>query len=334
MSAIIECVPNFSEGRDPFVIEAIGRSIREQEDVKLLHTDIGYDANRTVLTFIGSPDGAMEAAFQAIKTAAEYIDMRWQEGQHPRIGAADVFPFVPLRDISMEEVAACARLVGQRVGQELGIPVYLYEEAATATHRRNLAAIRKGGYENFAAKMTQPEWVPDFGPQTFNPQTGATVIGARKILLAYNLNLNTDDVNIAKTIAEMIRESGYKAKDEQGNWVQKPGLCPSVKAIGWYMQEYGRAQVSLNITDLDRTPLYLAFASCQIAAQSLGVEVTGSELIGLIPEKELLQAGAFFEPGSTKSKSAMIMAGVKALGLDELKPFEPMERILEWAITG
>lgn len=324
--ALMECVPNFSEGRDPKVIEAIAQSIRQVEQVQLLHIDPGYDANRTVMTFVGSPQAVVEAAFQSIKTAAQQIDMHQQQGAHPRIGATDVCPFIPLAGLDMTEAVAYARKLGQRVGEELHIPVYLYEAAATTPQRRNLAHIRQGEYEGLAHKLTQPEWRPDYGPIAGPLSAGATVIGARKFLVAFNVNLNTADVTLAKRIAERVRERGFL---QNGQQIQ--GRCKGVKAIGWLMPTYGKAQVSMNITDLDQTPVHLAFTACQEEAQRLGAAVTGAELIGLAPLRIFLDAGKYFAPYETNA-DRLIEVSMKHMGLRELGEFEPNQRILEYRI--
>jgi len=329
--ALLECVPNFSEGRDPAIIEAIAQSIRQIAGVNLLHVDPGFDANRTVMTFVGPPQSVLEAAFQSIKTAARLIDMRIQKGAHPRIGATDVCPLVPISGLKMEEVVAMARQLGQRIGQELNIPVYLYEYAASAPHRRNLAHIRQGEYEGLAHKIQQADWRPDYGPSEGQFPAGATVLGARKFLIAYNVNLNTSDVAIAKRIAEKVRESGYVSTDEAGKPKRFPGRCPGVKAIGWYMPQYGKAQVSMNITDLDQTPVHLAFEACREEAQKLGINVTGSELIGLAPLRVFLEAGQYFSPYETNT-DRLIEATIIHLGLRELGDFERGQRILEYLI--
>lgn len=330
---LLECVPNFSEGRNPDVIESIAAAIRQIAGVKLLHIDPGYDANRTVMTFVGPPSAVVEAAFQSIRTASQLIDMRQQQGTHPRIGATDVCPLVPIAGMSLNEAVVLARALGQRVGSELNIPVYLYEDAAQDPQRRNLATIRQGEYEGLAQKIRQPEWAPDYGPTQEPFPAGATVIGARKFLIAYNVNLNTTDVSLAKRIAEKVRASGHKVKDEQGNIQQIPGRCPGVKAIGWYMPSYGKAQVSMNITDLDLTPVHEAFVACQQEAQHLGVEVTGSELIGLAPLRVFLEAGHYFAPNES-GLDRLIEIAIVHLGLRELEGFDPAHRILELCIQN
>ncbi|HEY9871536.1 MAG TPA: glutamate formimidoyltransferase, partial [Candidatus Obscuribacterales bacterium] len=264
---LVECVPNFSEGRNHKILDAIAEAIRSVEDVELLDIDPGKATNRTVMTFVGEPEPVLEAAFQAIARAAALIDMRQHTGAHPRMGATDVCPFVPVAGVSMEECVELARRLGQRVGQELGIPVYLYGEAAQAPDRRNLADIRKGEYEGLAEKLKDPAWRPDFGPQEFNPSAGATVIGARTFLIAYNVNLNTRSQKLANEIALTIREAGRARRDEQGNIIREasgkpvmvPGTLPALKAVGWYIDEYRRAQVSINLVDYKQTSLHTAF---------------------------------------------------------------------------
>jgi glutamate formiminotransferase/formiminotetrahydrofolate cyclodeaminase len=329
--SLLECVPNFSEGRNVGTINRIADAIRRIAGVKLLHVDPGADANRTVMTFVGAPSAVLEAAFQSIKTAAQLIDMRQHQGTHPRIGATDVCPLIPIAGLDMQDAAELSRNLGQRVGQELNIPVYLYEYAALHANRRNLALIRQGEYEGLASKIALPEWQPDFGPSLGSFSAGASVIGARKFLIAYNVNLDTRNVAIARRIAERVRESGYKIKDQQGQVQHIPGRCPGVKAIGWDMPAYGKAQVSMNITDLDLTPVHLAFAACQEEALKLGVRVTGSELIGLAPLRVFLEAGAYFAPG-IRDSAQQIKAAIDGLGLQELGEFDPTNRILEYRI--
>lgn len=304
---ILECVPNFSEGRDPAVIEAIAASIRSVSGVRLLHTDAGYDANRTVYTFAGLPEAVCEAAYQAIKTAAGLIDMRRHQGAHPRMGACDVCPLIPVRNISVDETVTLSRNLGQRIG-ELGIPVYLYENSAARPERRSLAYLRKGEYEAIPDKISRPEWTPDFGPSVFHETFGMMALGARPFLIAYNVNLNTDNVAVAQAIAVRVRESGNG---------QRPGLLKNVRAIGWYMDEYRCAQVSCNLTDFEITPLKTLFDTITFAARELGTDTAGSELIGLIPERALLDGFSTAE------------AAVTHLGLNSVTPFDANERILE-----
>lgn len=345
ISKIIECVPNFSEGRDPMVIQAIQDEISKVGGVKLLHVDMGKSTHRTVVTFAGSPEAVVEAAFQAIRVAAEKIDMRHHRGEHPRMGATDVCPLVPVQGITLEETVFYARQLAERVGQELAIPVYLYEAAATAEHRRNLATIRSGEYEGLEEKMKLKEWSPDFGPKLFNPKSGATVIGARDFLIAYNVNLNTSSVKLANEVAFDVREngrtlkdpiSGAIVKDESGEPKRLPGMCPSVKAIGWFIEEYGLAQVSMNLTNMHLTSLHRAFESCRKSAEQRGLLVTGSELVGLIPKKALVEAGKYFLQKQNRStgvsEQEIIHIAVQSLGLNSLQPFDPQTRIIEYML--
>jgi len=331
---LIECIPNFSEGRNGYTLEAIAAAIQRVPSVRLLHIDIGEAANRTVFTFIGPPTAVIEAAFQAIKVASELIDMQTQQGEHPRIGACDVCPLVPLANISMEEVQRHVEQLGQRIGDVLDIPVYLYEQSATATYRKNLATIRSGEYEGFGDKMRNPKWQPDYGPLTFNATSGATVLGARDFLIAYNVNLNTKEVSIAKEIARSVRESGRLIRFTDGSKVRVAGKLKDVKAIGWFIEEYDKAQVSMNLTNIHQTGIHEAYSACVEAAESLGVQVTGSELIGLIPLSALLEAGRHFLKLQNRPPSddiaTLVVVAIKGLGLAELGPFVPGERIIEW----
>ncbi len=344
---ILECVPNFSEGRDMQVIEQIAEAIRSVEGVKLLDIDPGKATNRTVVTFVGEPEPVIEAAFRAISKAAELIDMSKHQGEHPRMGATDVCPLVPVSGISMDEVVEYARALGKRVGEELGIPVYLYENAATAEERRNLAYVRSGEYEALPEKLKKPEWKPDFGPAKFNARAGATAIGARDFLIAYNVNLNTTSVRRANSVAFDVREKGrVKRKghpitgeiirDEQGNPLREPGMLKAVKAIGWYIDEYGIAQISMNITDIKTTPLHKAFEACRESANRRGLRVTGSELVGLVPKKVLVDAGKYFLRKQQRStglpEEEIIRIAVRSLGLDELAPFDPRKKIIEYLL--
>lgn len=335
LQPILECVPNFSEGRDPVKIEAIATAIRSVEGAHLLHVDSSPAAHRTVMTFAGAPGAVLEAAFRAIGKAAELIDMTQQEGVHPRIGATDVCPLVPLAGLSMEDVVAFSKQLGERVGNELNIPVYLYEYSAAADHRRALPDIRKGQYEGFAAKMQTPEWVPDYGPKIFTEQTGATVLGGRDVLVAFNISLDTDDVRKAEFIARRVRESGYyrMVDDER---VHIPGLLPKTRAIGWYMADYRQAQVSLNLLDHRICSPLKAFEACANIAEEIGVSLAGSEVIGLIPEECLLEAGSFslMRKGMNMAmdKQLLVHEAIGYLGLNRLKPFEPREKVLEYAL--
>jgi glutamate formiminotransferase/formiminotetrahydrofolate cyclodeaminase len=347
MSALIECVPNFSEGRDPEVLRKITARIETIEGVTLLHVDAGKATNRTVVTFAGPPDAVVEAAFRAIATAAELIDMTRHRGEHPRMGATDVCPLVPISGITLQETAGYARRLAERVGRELGIPVYLYEAAQPDPARRNLAEIRAGEYEGLPRKLADPAWKPDFGPAAFVPRSGATVIGARGFLVAFNVNLNTTSTRRANAVAFDVRESGRPMRkgdpltgpielDAQGNPVMIPGTLKAVKAIGWYIAEYGIAQVSMNLTDLAVTPLHAAFEETRRAAEARGLRVTGSELVGLVPLSAMLDAGRYFLAKQQRSlgvsEAELVQIAVRSLGLSELKPFIPEERIIEYRL--
>lgn len=331
---ILECVPNFSEGRDRQKIAAIADSIRSVPGASLLHVDISPAANRTVMTFAGEPEAVAEAAFCSIARAAELIDMRRQEGVHPRIGATDVCPLVPLYNMTLDEADHYAKMLGKRVGEKLKIPVYLYEHSATAEHRRALPDIRKGEYEGLTEKMKRPEWLPDYGGTEFNGATGSTVIGARNILVAFNIALNTEDVSKARYIAERVRERGYIDK-ASGN--RTAGLLSKVRAIGWYMADYKCAQVSLNLIDYRESSPLKAWEACKSLAKDVSVELAGSEVIGLIPERCLLEAGSFYcmEKGEPipDDKQLLMHYAIDLLGLDRLKPFPEQEKVLEYALA-
>ncbi|HXA08402.1 MAG TPA: glutamate formimidoyltransferase [Chthoniobacterales bacterium] len=349
MQKLIECVPNFSEGRDPNIIGQITAAIAAVDAVSLLDVDPGASTNRTVVTFVGSPAAAVEAAFRGIQKAAELIDMRKQKGAHPRMGATDVCPFIPVSDVSWEEAIECARSLGKRVAGELKIPVYLYEKAATDPSRSNLSIIRAGEYEGFFEKIKQTAWKPDFGPAVFNARSGATVIGARDFLVAYNANLNTRSVRRANSVAFDVRENGRvqtedgtpagkKVLDANGEPVRIPGMLKHVKAIGWYVEEYGIAQVSMNLTNIAETPLHAAFDACSEAAIRRGLRVTGSEVVGMLPKKCLLEAGRYFLRKQQWSEGAseedLIDLAIRSMGLSELKPFEPKEKVIEYRIEA
>jgi glutamate formiminotransferase/formiminotetrahydrofolate cyclodeaminase len=344
MKQVIECVPNFSEGRDLEVIRQITTAIESVEGVSLLNVDPGASTNRTVVTFAGAPDAAVEAAFRGIQKAVELIDMRKQTGAHPRMGATDVCPFIPVSNVGWEEAIECAKKLGKRVGEELKIPVYLYEKAASSPARSNLSIIRAGEYEGFFEKIKEPQWKPDFGPAIFNEKSGATVIGAREFLVAYNANLNTKAVRRATSVAFDVRENGRAKTDDgtpsgkpvldaKGEPVREPGMLKHVKAIGWYVEEYGMAQVSMNLTNLEETPLHAAFEACVEAAGKRGLRVTGSEVVGMLPKKCLLDAGRYFLRKQKWSEGAseeeLIDVAIRSMGLSELKPFDPKERIIE-----
>ncbi|MBK5284083.1 MAG: glutamate formimidoyltransferase [Bacteroidia bacterium] len=337
MQQLIECVPNFSEGNDLSVIKQITDEIEKVEGVKLLNVDPGKTTNRTVVTFVGMPDAVIDAAFSAMKMAGELIDMSKHKGEHPRMGATDVCPLIPISGITMEETAKYAQKLAEKVGKELKVPVYLYEYAQKNSARKNLSVIRAGEYEGFFKKIKQSEWKPDFGPSEFDARRGATVIGARDFLIAYNVNLNTTSVRRANAVAFDIREAGRKIKNEKGEDVVQPGTCKAVKAIGWYIEEYGIAQVSINLTNIRVTSLHIAFDECVKSAESRGLRVTGSELVGLIPLQSLLDAGKYFLKKQKRSvgvsEKELIRIGVKSLGLDELAPFKPAERIIEYQLN-
>ncbi len=343
MKQLIECVPNFSEGRDMAVIKQITDAIEAVDGVKLLDVDPGKATNRTVVTFVGEPEAVLEAAFQAIKTACAVIDMSKHTGEHPRMGATDVCPLIPIANISMEETAAWARKLGARVGRDLNLPIYLYESAASRPERKNLATVRAGEYEGLADKFTKPDWKPDFGPAAFNAKSGATAIGARDFLIAYNVNLNTTSVRRANSVAFDIREkgrvmndpaTGKPMKDANGEPLRQPGVLKGVKAIGWFIEEYGVAQISMNITDTRLTPLHLAFEACHESADRRGMRVTGSELVGLVPLEVMLEAGRYFLKKQQRSvgvsEQELLKIAVKSMGLDELAPFDPQQKIIEY----
>lgn len=343
MTRLVECVPNFSEGRNRSVIDAITSQIQNVPDAILLDVDPGAATNRTVVTFAGPPEAVMEAAFQAIRKAAELIDMRQHQGAHPRQGATDVCPFVPISGITIEECVALACQLGRRVGEELVIPVYLYEAAATSPARKSLADIRVGEYEALAEKLKRPEWRPDYGPSEFNARAGATTIGVRPFLIAYNINLNSPDDKIAKEIGLTIREKGRAKRDGDGNkrrneigeLERTPGL-PHCRATGWYIPEYGRAQVTMNLTDYHITPIHLAFDRVEELAQKMGARVTGSEIVGLVPKEALLQAGRHYLRKQGKSagvsEEKLINMANLSLGLDEVAPFDPAQKIIEYRV--
>jgi glutamate formiminotransferase len=339
---LVECVPNFSEGRDPEKIRAITQEIERTPGVKLLDVDPGESTNRTVVTFIGSPEGVKEAAFRAIAKAAEVIDMTKHKGAHSRIGATDVCPFVPVSEMTMDDCIALAHELAERVAGELGIPVYLYEEAAQKPERHNLAAIRAGEYEGLAEKLKNPAWAPDYGKPVFNPKSGATVIGAREFLIAYNINLNTRDRRLAHEIALGLRESGRAqrngdgniVKDESGKTVNLPGKFKHVKAVGWYIDDYGIAQVSINFTNYKVTPVHVVFDEAVRLADQLGLRVTGSELVGLIPKEAMLMSGRYYLEKQGKSpgipEKDLIRTAVLSLGLNDVSRFDPEKKIIEY----
>lgn len=349
MKKIIECVPNFSEGRNTDIIEAICDQIKGVNKVKLLNVDPGKATNRTVVTFAGEPEYVIEAAFLAIKKASELIDMSNHSGEHPRMGATDVCPLIPVSGITMEETVQYSIKLAKRVAEELSIPIYLYEESQVDKQRSNLSIIRSGEYEGFFKKITLPEWKPDFGPIIFPAKTGATVIGARDFLIAYNVNLNSKSVRIANRIAFDVREAGRVKRsgnpfsgpielDPSGEPIRIPGTLKHVKAIGWYIEEYKVAQISMNLTNFRETPVHIVFDEVSKSAQERGVRVTGSELVGLLPLQAILAAGSYFLKKQGRSLGVsdkeLIHIAVKSLGLDELGPFIPEERIIEYVLQS
>ncbi|MGB2907105.1 MAG: glutamate formimidoyltransferase [Candidatus Aminicenantaceae bacterium] len=339
---LVECVPNFSEGRDLEKIRAITKEIEATEGIQLLDVDPGDSTNRTVVTFIGTPEGALEAAFKAIRKASEVIDMSKHTGSHSRMGATDVCPFVPVSGVSMEDCVELANKLALRVSEELKIPIYLYEAAAQKPERRNLATVRTGEYEGLAEKLKDPEWAPDYGAAVFNPRSGATVIGAREFLIAYNINLNTRDRKSAQHIALNIRESGRSKRDKKGNIVRDengkainvPGKFEEVKAVGWYVDDYQIAQISINFTNYHLSPPHLVFDAVVKEAEQIGCRVTGSELVGLIPKEAVLMAGRHYLKKQGKSagvpEEELIRIAALSLGLNDVSEFDPMKKIIEY----
>ncbi len=338
---IIECVTNISEGRDKSIINSVADSVRNIIGVKLLDVDSGEATNRTVFTFVGEANLVCEAAFRLIETASKLIDMKNQKGEHSRIGATDVCPLIPISGISIEECIQLSKKLAERVGNELRIPIYLYEHAATSPQRKNLADIRKGEYEGLSEKIKLPEWKPDYGPTIFNSKSGATVIGVRDFLIAYNVNLNTTDQKLANEIAFRIREQGRVKRDSDGNILRNkngesikiPGTLKNVKAVGWFIKEYNQAQISINLTNFKITPPHVAFEECVKEANSLGLRVTGSEIIGLIPKEAMLIAGRYFLEKQGKSpglpENNLIEIAIQSLGLSDISLFEPNKKIIE-----
>ena len=346
---LIECVPNFSEGRNPAVVKQITDAIESTDGVKLLDVDPGKATNRTVVTFVGAPEPVLEAACRAAVKAAEVIDMSKHRGEHPRFGALDVCPLVPVANITMDETVVYARKLAKRLGEEVGLTIYCYENAALAPERRNLATVRAGEYEGLSEKLKKPEWKPDFGPAAFNTRSGATAVGARDFLVAYNVNLNTTSTRRANAIAFDIREAGRPkregdpvagkiVRDQRGQPVMIPGKLKCVKAIGWYIKEFGIAQVSINLTNIGVTPLHIAFDEACKSAAARGVRVTGSEMVGLVPLRAMLDAGRYFLRQQNRSTGVsdkeLIKIAVKSLGLNDLYPFKPETKIIEYAIAG
>ncbi len=337
MKRIVECVPNFSEGRDIKTINAIAGAISRVAGVKFISAEPNADYNRTVVTFIGTPDAVVEGAFEGTRAATELIDMRGHKGEHPRLGATDVVPFVPVGGMSMVQCAALSRTFGQRVGDDLHLPVYLYEEAATRPERKNLANVRKGEYEGLEEKLKLADWQPDFGPAAFDAKSGAVITGARMFLIAYNVNLSSDDVKAASEIAARIRESGRVKKDEKGNPVVAPdgkkvvlpGTLKSVKAMGVSLESHNIAQVSMNLTNFHVTSLHAAFEEVKKEATQLGIEVTGSEIVGLTPIEALVLAGKYYAPKESNEET-LIREAIAHLGLDDLEPFDVQKKVIEY----
>jgi glutamate formiminotransferase/formiminotetrahydrofolate cyclodeaminase len=346
---LIECVPNFSEGRDMVVMRRITDAIESVDGVTLLDVDPGKATHRTVVTFVGAPEPVIEAAVRAGKMAAELIDMSRHHGEHPRFGAMDVCPLVPVAGISMEEASELARKLAKRLGDEVGLTIFCYENAAFSEGRRNLAAVRAGEYEALPERLKKPEWQPDFGSAAFNAKSGATAVGARDFLVAYNINLNSTSTRRANAIAYDVREKGRvktdngkpwgkPVLDEKGERVWEPGSLKCVKGIGWFIEEFGVAQISMNLTNISVTPVHVAFDEVCMKAAERGIRVTGSELVGLIPLKAMLDAGKYFlrkqERSLGVSDAELIKIAVKSLGLDELYAFKPDEKIIEYAIEA
>ncbi len=344
MIKLVECVPNISEGRDRAVIDAVTAQVKAVDGVTLLDVDPGADTNRTVITFVGQPDQVVEAALRLIGKAAELIDMTDHSGEHPRQGATDVCPFVPVSGVTMEECVELAHRLGRRVGEELGIPVFLYEHAAKKPERRSLADIRVGEYEAWPNKLGKPEWEPEYGPNKFLPRTGAVVIGAREFLIAYNVNVDTRHKKLAHQIALDIREkgrfvrdaSGKFVRDADGNKVREAGLLSECRAVGWYIDEYRKAQISINLTNYHVTSLHKAFDTCCDVARKYGLRVTGSEIVGLVPREALLMAGRHYleKQGlwAGVPEKEVIETAIRSLGLDEVAPFHPREKVIEYAV--
>jgi len=334
MEKLIECIPNFSEGVDLSIIKQITDQIESVDGIKLLDVDPGKATNRTVVTFVGNPQAVVEAAFLGIKKASELIDMSKHKGEHPRMGATDVCPLVPLSNITVEETVKYANQLAARVGKELSIPVYMYELAQSDPKRNNLSVIREGEYEGFFKKIKKAEWKPDFGPAEFSVRSGGTVIGVRDFLVAYNVNLNTTSVRRANSVAFDIRERGREIVDEKGNKKVVPGTLKSVKALGWFIEEYGQAQISMNLTNINVTPVHIAFEECCKKATERGMRVTGSEIVGLVPLQTLLDAGKFFLQKQQRSigvsEKELVHIAIKSLGLDELGKFDPEKKIIEY----
>ena len=331
MKPIIECVPNFSEGQDETTIAAIAAAVKSVEGVQLLHQDSGKAANRTVYPFAGEVQAVFEAAYRAIAVAVEKIDMRKQKGEHPRIGACDVCPFIPISGISLKELVPLTRSFAEKVSRDFRIPIFFYEESATSKKRKNLASHRIGQYEALRERLKNGKWKSDFGE--YNPSFGGCVMGVRKFLVAYNINLNTTDAHIAQEIAFDLRELGRPIGKENGKTIYKPGKLKNVKAIGWYIKDFDRAQVSINLTDFEKTPLHMVYEQCKLIANVFGVKVTGSEVIGLIPKAALLSCGKFYlKEKANATEEEYIQSAIEQLNLGELNNFDYKKRIIEYAL--
>jgi len=341
----LECVPNFSEGVDPLIIKGLKQAVEQVPGVQLLNIDSGEAAHRTVFTFAGEPDAVIEAAYQAIKRAAETIDMSRHEGEHPRMGATDVCPLIPLQEMDLKEADAYAKKLAKRVGEELNIPVFLYEYSAYKHARQNLANVRKGGYEGMRTKLDHPEWQPDFGPVKFLEKVGVTAIGARDFLIAYNINLNTKKTEKAHEVACDVRESGRPKRNEQGDVMKDaagniknlPGALKKVKGLGWYIQEFGQAQLSMNLTDINTSPLHQVFETVVKKADQQGLRVTGSEIVGMVPKRVLLDAGRHFlqkqqEAPADYTEAAIIDMAVLSLELNDVVHFDPQKKVIEYQL--
>jgi glutamate formiminotransferase len=336
---IIECVPNFSEGKDQKVFDAVKKAIENTEGVKLLNLEPDADYNRVVVTIAGDEKGILEGAINASKAAASMIDMTTHKGGHPRLGAIDVVPFIPVKNVSMEECSAIAEEYGKRISEELNVPVYLYEHSAKKPERKNLANIRKGEYEGLEEKIKLPEWNPDFGKAEFNPKTGAIVTGARFFLVAYNVNIKSPDIKYAKEIAELLRESGRPKRDVQGNVIKEngktvniPGRLKSVKGMGVSLDKHNITQVSMNLTNYNTTPIHTAFEEVKKEAERLGAEVNGSEIVGLVPLEALLQAGKFYSGNKVDDENELVDIAIEHLGLNSLNPFDKEQKIIDYMI--
>jgi len=342
MKRIVECVPNISEGRNEDIIKKICRSIENIKNVYLLNVEADHDYNRTVITFVGEPSNIVEAAYYLTETAVELIDMRKHKGEHPRIGAVDVVPFIPIKNVTMEECIELANKYGKLVAERLSVPVFLYEYAARTPSRKNLANIRKGEYERLAIKLKDPDWKPDYGEPIFNQKAGAIAVGARKLLIAYNINLNTSNVELADEIASQIRESGRIARNQQGmiirngegNPIKIAGKFKSLKAIGVYLSTLDITQVSCNITDFEETSMHEVYEEVKRLASSNGVSVLGSELVGLVPLEALLKSGRFYAQDKKLNERGLILLAVEKLGLNQLKPFNPDKKIIEYLLNN